>query len=342
MIYIANPIYDVVFKYLLEDLDIAKGLLSRIIDEEIESLEVQSQETMAEVVLLQHPALRLLRLDFKAVICKKNPLYREEDKDSKVPKFLRKKILIELQKAKELFDIMRFRKYLGENYSKEDTFIDENGLNKTDSLPIICVYFLGFGLQGVPFGVLKVGREFEDVLGKKRVFLPVLDPFISALTHESYMIQLRRLDPYYKTPLENILMLFNQKFILKTDPHKLQIEHDNLEDELVEKAERRLLRAISDEELRKKMDVEDEMERTILRKLKEQEIELAEKDIIIEQKDTALAAALAEKDTALAEKHTALAEKDTALAEERRQNIEQAALLAQFAAEIEALKKAKE
>jgi hypothetical protein len=31
MILIANPIYDVVFKYLLEDIDIAKELLSTIL-----------------------------------------------------------------------------------------------------------------------------------------------------------------------------------------------------------------------------------------------------------------------------------------------------------------------
>ena len=86
--------------------------------------------------------------------------------------------------------------------------------------------------------------------------------------------------------------------------------------------------------------------------LKEQEMELAkknriieEKNKLIEQKDLLLAEKdllLAEKDLLLAEKDLLLAEKDTALAEERRQNIEQAALLAQFAAEIEALKKAKE
>jgi hypothetical protein len=35
---IANPIYDVVFKYLLEDNKIAKKLISLIIGEEIQSL----------------------------------------------------------------------------------------------------------------------------------------------------------------------------------------------------------------------------------------------------------------------------------------------------------------
>ena len=45
---IANPIYDSVFKYLLEDIDIAKELLSTIIGAEIVSLSVKPQETTAE------------------------------------------------------------------------------------------------------------------------------------------------------------------------------------------------------------------------------------------------------------------------------------------------------
>ena len=45
---IANPIYDVVFKYLLEDIDIARELLSTILGEEIIGLEVKPQETAME------------------------------------------------------------------------------------------------------------------------------------------------------------------------------------------------------------------------------------------------------------------------------------------------------
>ncbi len=43
---IANPIYDVVFKYLMEDTEIAKLILSTIIDEEIESLDFLPQENI--------------------------------------------------------------------------------------------------------------------------------------------------------------------------------------------------------------------------------------------------------------------------------------------------------
>ena len=41
---IANPIYDVVFKYLLSDNKIAKLLISNLIGVEISSLELRPQE----------------------------------------------------------------------------------------------------------------------------------------------------------------------------------------------------------------------------------------------------------------------------------------------------------
>ncbi|TAG21669.1 MAG: hypothetical protein EAZ32_04550 [Cytophagia bacterium] len=45
---IANPLYDVVFKYLLEDLEIARELLAIILGQEVLSIEVKPQETIAE------------------------------------------------------------------------------------------------------------------------------------------------------------------------------------------------------------------------------------------------------------------------------------------------------
>ena len=41
---IANPIYDVVFKYMMEDNAVAKLLVSSIIGEEIVSLDTKPQE----------------------------------------------------------------------------------------------------------------------------------------------------------------------------------------------------------------------------------------------------------------------------------------------------------
>ena len=41
---LANPIYDVVYKYLMEDTEIARRLLSKITGEEIIEISVQPQE----------------------------------------------------------------------------------------------------------------------------------------------------------------------------------------------------------------------------------------------------------------------------------------------------------
>lgn len=85
-IYIANPIYDVVFKYLLEDLDIVRELLSTILNEEIIHLEVKPQEKTREFF---PERLHIMRFDFKAVI--------------KTANGETKKVLVELQKAKTRF-----------------------------------------------------------------------------------------------------------------------------------------------------------------------------------------------------------------------------------------------
>ncbi|MFM9952200.1 MAG: hypothetical protein ACKV1O_29990, partial [Saprospiraceae bacterium] len=143
---IANPIYDVVFKYLLEDVEIARELLSIILGEEVQSVEVKPQETSTET----SGDIRILRFDFKAVVKKKSGEIN--------------KVLIELQKAKQAFDVMRFRRYLGDNYRKEDAVINNDGLSEKRPLPIITIYFLGFPLDNIQSGVVKINREYRDVV----------------------------------------------------------------------------------------------------------------------------------------------------------------------------------
>lgn len=45
---IANPIYDTVFKYLMEQTSIAKGIIGSIIGENIVQLELQPQENLSK------------------------------------------------------------------------------------------------------------------------------------------------------------------------------------------------------------------------------------------------------------------------------------------------------
>ena len=261
---IANPLYDVVFKYLLEDIEIARGLLSAILGEEVISLELKPQETAAE-----NPAgsINILRFDFKAII-------KTKTGESK-------KVLIELQKAKQVFDVMRFRRYLGDNYRKEDDVLNDNLEVEKRPLPIVTIYFLGFPLDNIKSAVVKVNREYRDVLTQE--LIEVKEEFVELLTHDSYLIQIRLLAGKSKTKLEKVLRVFSPEFKTK-DKHQLEFLGD-LNEPLVKKMVERLGRAIASEDIRDKMDVEDEIDRIFDRELKKLAIE---KDKIIEAKDQEL------------------------------------------------------
>lgn len=170
---IANPLYDVVFKYLLEDVEIARELLSTILGEEVQSLEVKPQETSTET----GGGINILRVDFKAILKKKSGELN--------------KVLIELQKAKQAFDVMRFRRYLGDNYRKEDVVLNEQETSEKRPLPIVTIYFLGFPLDNIPSGVIKINREYRDVVTQE--ILDIKEDFVELLTHDSYLIQVRKL-----------------------------------------------------------------------------------------------------------------------------------------------------
>jgi len=129
---IANPIYDSVFKYLMEDLRVARVILQTIIGQGIESLEVTPRERTAQVASL---GISVFRLDFSAVV-----LTAEGG---------RKNVLIELQKADGGGDIRRFRRYLAENYYAEaPSHLGASALREDPPhpaepvLPIITIYIL--------------------------------------------------------------------------------------------------------------------------------------------------------------------------------------------------------
>ncbi len=266
---IANPIYDAVFKYLMDDIDIARELLSTILGEEIIDLVVKPQETSSENLAY---TLKILRLDFKAVI--------------KTATGENKKVLIELQKAKHLFDVMRFRRYLGENYREEDpTGKVIDGMAETNALPILTIYFLGFKLENVPIPILKVNRVYKNAVTGE--ILNVKENFVELLTHDSYTIQIPRLKVVMQTKLEKVLQVFSQEF-LTSDLHKLNFQGDSNEP-LVQRLLDKLTRAVASDEIRKQMDLEDEIdhvfEREFQKRLKEKDEIIEEKDKTIEEKD---------------------------------------------------------
>lgn len=298
---IANPIYDVVFKYLLEDMEIARGFLSKIIGEEIESLTVQPQELLVQKEIptasQTTELIRILRLDFKAII-------RTQTGETKM-------VLIELQKARKLFDIMRFRTYLGENYKKGEDYVNDKGETETNPLPIIAIYFLGFKLEHIKVAVVKVDRTYKDVYTGQALDASIKESFIENLTHDSYTIQIPLLGEDIKTPLQKVLRVFNQKFKKRDDKHKLDFG-ENIDDPLVEKMLDRLTRAIASEEILAEMNMEDELEK-IFGKL-DRDLEAVRKENAENIK------ALQLKNKVIEEKDKAIEEQNKAIEEERKAN----------------------
>jgi len=264
---IANPLYDVVFKYLLEDVEIARELLSTILGEEVQSVALKPQETSTET----SGDIRILRFDFKAVIKKPNGEIS--------------KVLIELQKAKKAFDVMRFRRYLGDNYRKEDDVLNDKGEPEKLPLPIITIYFLGFPLNSIQSGVVKISREYRDVVTQE--ILDIKEDFVELLTHDSYLIQVRKLAKAARNKLERVLHVFSPIYQSTSDKHQLDFQGDT-DDPLVKKMVDRLGRAIASEEIRDLMDVEDELDRIFDREMKKKDEIIAEKEEIIAEKDKLL------------------------------------------------------
>jgi hypothetical protein len=234
---IANPIYDAVFKYLLEDKRVAKLLLSTILDEEILDINIQPTEHSIE---LERPPVTVYRIDFSAKI-------RSGSGEQLV--------LIELQKAKFAQDLFRFRRYLGNHYANRENQTTDPKTGRTVPIPIITIYFLGEAISELNAPVIKVNRECIDIATGERFTKKV--QFIECLTHNSFIIQIPHLKEKRRTELEKLLLFFDQSNAIE-DKHTLSIHEDQIPQQhhlLLD----RLRRAIEDQNIRGAMDVEDDI-----------------------------------------------------------------------------------
>ncbi|MBF0118555.1 MAG: hypothetical protein HQK79_06945 [Desulfobacterales bacterium] len=291
---IANPIYDVVFKYLMEDNKVAKLFLSTIIGKKIEKLSFKPQE---RVVNPQQRSFTVYRLDFSAKIKTK-----EGDK----------LVIIEIQKAKFATDIMRFRKYLGDQYQNKDniyTMVKDKERIKV-ALPIISIYFLGHKLRRIKNSVIRVERKYYDNITGEEI--KSKEDFIESLTHDSYIIQIPTLTEKRRTELEILLSVFDQSN-RSENSHIMNVKEEDFPEKYRDII-RRLQRAVAEQEVRDTMDIEDE----ILEELEDKERYIFKQIEIIEKKDKALEKnkkAIEEKDKALEEKDKALEENKKAIEE---------------------------
>lgn len=194
MTIIANPIYDAVFKFLMEDKKVAKILLSALLKKEIIDLEMRRHEYTS----MEQTRISLFRIDFSAKI-------REHDGSEHL-------VLIELQKTWLITETLRFRQYLGTQYLNKENIIEEkneHGQKRTYGLPIISIYILGHPLGDLTEPVVYVRRSYLDYDDHP---LPAPDPFIESLTHDSIIVQIPFLTGRTRNRLERLLSVFDQEY----------------------------------------------------------------------------------------------------------------------------------
>lgn len=300
MIYsVANPIYDCVFKFLMEDERIAKTVLSALLKKEVVSVEMRRHE---------HPnvtrdKISMFRIDFAAQV-------KEDDGTVRL-------ILIELQKTWVDTETLRFRRYLAAQYNAEENMVKEGEL-KGYAVPMIAVYLLGHRVGDIDKAVVYVTHNAFDYDGKV-VEGGMQDPFINSLIHDSIIVQIPLLHGKINNRLDRVLSVFDQS---QRDAKNQQIvcldEKEYAGDSDMMYILHRLGLAAMDADVRQEMNDEDEFysvleaRDTQVMKLNEQ---LTEKRRQLNEKN----AQLNEKQAQLNEKTVRLAEAEAQLKEQKSQ-----------------------
>ena len=302
MLYFANPIYDTVFKYWLEDERVVKILLSALLKKTVVEVEMRKHE----YANVYRDKISMFRIDFAAKV-------REEDGHTHL-------VLIELQKTWLETETLRFRQYLGAQYANPDNMLKDNHLSSR-GIPMVAVYLLGHRVGNIEEPILYVKHRSYDYEGNE-VTQGLPDPFVESLTHESIIVQIPRLYSRVNNRLEKVLSLFDQTLKSDDDNRVMYIDESIYRDDpemmcLIN----RLVAAAADAQVRQNMNVEEEFFQAI-----------EERDTLIMQREEALKQQkeqLAEQGQQLAEQGQQLAEQGQQLAEQGQQLAEQGQQLAE-------------
>ena len=292
MIYVANPLYDTVFKYLMEDDRIAKIMLSALLQKQVIDVKMRRHEYPN----IMRETISMFRVDFAATI-------KECDGREHL-------ILIELQKTWLETETLRFRQYLALQYNNK-----ENMRKDTDgkyALPTVAVYLLGHRVGDIEEAIVYARHKVYDYDGNE-IELAQPDPFVESLQHDSIIVQIPLLHGKVNNRLEKVLSVFDQSQAHYEDQRVLKVDESHYDgDDDMAYILRRLQSAASDPGIRSSMIAEDEFFKAI----EDRDTEIMLKDKLIKQKDEDLKQKdedLKQKDEDLKQKVEDLKQKDAAI-----------------------------
>lgn len=273
MIQVANPIYDTVFKYMMEDLEVARNFIATLLKKTVVKVEMRRNEYSN----IQKNGISIFRIDFAATV-------QEEDGSQHV-------VLIELQKAWVETEILRFRQYLGAQYANPENIyhLEDKKDDRNDyGIPLVSVYILGHKLERLKEPITYVRRNYLNY-DNEPISLKEPDLFVESLSHDSIIVQIPYLTGQERNQAERMLNIFNQKNRLENNHQILDIdEAEYSDDPMLQRMLTRLFSAASDTKVRMNMNIEDE----ILTSLNNRDAKILERDRIIRQKDEQIVSAI--------------------------------------------------
>jgi hypothetical protein len=228
-IIIPNPIYDVVFRYLMEDPESATIVLSTLINEKITSLQLEpqthAQKNEIETKISDPKSkkdIQLFHLDFTATV--------------ELPDGSEELIMIELQKASEPDDIFRFKRYISKNFQKKHEKEIIHPVSHTvekilKPIRLIPIFILNFRIENEINDLLIRTNRIKTGVFKNKT-LQKTNEFIDNLSYDILVVQLPNLhniteNEYetdeYKKKLYALLKIFDQKSKVKYNEHRLRL-----------------------------------------------------------------------------------------------------------------------
>ena len=266
-IHVANPIYDSVFKYIMEDERIAKTMLSALLKKEVVHVTVRPHEYSNTT----RDTLSMFRIDFAATV-------REREGDMEKDRV----VLIELQKTWLNTETLRFRQYLGAQYSNKSNIREED--EKGFAYPMVAVYLLGHRVGNINEPIVYVNHDVFDYNGNI-VKEGSEEPFVESLTHNSIIVQIPLLHGNVNNRLEKVLSVFDQTQVEGNTQQVLKIDEDKYADDNdMLYVLHKLTAAAANSEMRQDMNVEDEYYKAI----EDRDTAIMQRDKILKEQEEQL------------------------------------------------------
>ena len=311
---IANPIYDTIFKFLMDDNESAKIILSTLINAEIEELTATNTlQTHIDKKLRKKGFVHFSHLDYTAQIIKADGT--------------KENVHIELQKAYYASDFYRFRLYLTEKFKNSVSSVTKKKATTHTPIKFIPIFILNFEVETeVKDLVIQTSKNVKGVLKNKILENPV--DFLDDLMYDITIVQIPYINKIdvetikndrHKLELYKLFKLFDQSAKAPNDDYKL-----NIKDDIPKKYERLVIRLqnqfLNSSEIKNQLIEEDTRVLDVMNLINKEiwyKKTIEEKEKTIEEKEKTIE----EKEKTIEEKEKTIEEKEKTI-EEKNAEIE--------------------